>query len=187
MALFAPVLAMRRPDASFVEERAYWDAQAFLCEDGKPEYSHERSRFAHGALSGEAIQTILANLREWPGTTVAATWKFFLMAGAIDRIAPADTAFMHRGYSMISSTELEWTPADSPEVMAKNQQWLSRFHDRMGRYTSAYCYQNFISPSQRDYLQAYYGDNLLRLRDAKRAYDPTNLFHYPQSITRSMS
>ncbi len=187
MALLAPVLAMYRPDKSVVDELLYWDAQEFLSEDGKPEYSHERSRFAHGALSGEAIQTILANLREWPGTTVAATWKFFLMGGAIDRIAPADTAFVHRGYSMISSTELEWTPADAPEVLAKNQQWLSRFHDRMERYTSAYCYQNFIDPSQRDFLHAYYGENLPRLRDVKRAYDPTNLFHYPQSIPQSMS
>ncbi len=187
MALLAPVLAIYRPDKSVVDELLYWDAQEFLSEDGKPEYSHERSRFAHGALSGEAIQTILANLREWPGTTVAATWKFFLMGGAIDRIAPADTAFVHRGASMISSTELEWTPADSPEVLAKNQQWLSRFHDRMERYTSAYCYQNFIDPSQRDFLHAYYGENLPRLRNVKRAYDPTNLFHYPQSIPQSMS
>lgn len=182
LALLAPVFVVLRPDQSIVEERGYWDAQEFLSEDGKPEYSHERSRFAHGALSGEAIEVILANLRAWPGTTVAATWKFFLMGGKIDDIAPADTAFVHRGASMISSTELEWTPNDSPEVLANNQQWLSRFHDRMEQYTSAYCYQNFIDPSQRNYLHAYYGENLPRLREVKRAYDPANLFHYPQSV-----
>lgn len=47
---------------------------------------------------------------------------------------------------------------------------------------SAHGYQNFIDPSQRDYLHAYYGDNLLRLRHVKRTYDSTNLFHYLQSI-----
>lgn len=182
LALFVPVFSVGRPDQSVVEERKYWDAQEFLSEDGTPEYSHERSRFAHGALSGEAIQTILANLREWPGTTVAGTWKFFLMGGVINDHSPTDMAFVHRGYSMISSVELEWTPADSPEVLAKNQQWLSRFHDRMERYTSAYCYQNFIDPSQCDYLHAYYGENLPCLREIKRVYDPVNLFHYPQSI-----
>lgn len=182
LALFAPVLSAYRPNKSVVEERPYWDAQEFLSEDGTPEYSHERSRFARGALSGEAIQTILGNLREWPGTTVAGTWKFFLMGGSVDDRSPTDMAFVHRGYSMISSIELEWTPADSPEVLAKNQQWLSRFHDRMERYTSAYCYQNFIDPSQRDYLQAYYGENLPRLEAVKRKCDPEDLFRYPQSI-----
>lgn len=182
LALFAPVLSVYRPDRSKVDELPYWDAQEFLSEDGTPEYSHERSRFAHGALSGEAIQTILANLREWPGTTVAGTWKFFLMGGAINDHEPTDMAFVHRGYSMISSIELEWTPADSPEVLAKNQQWLSCFHDRMEKYTSSYCYQNFIDPSQRDYLHAYYGKNLPRLQAAKHSYDPTDLFRYPQSI-----
>lgn len=181
-ALMAPVLSAYRPDKSVVEERPYWDAQEFLSEDGTPEYSHERSRFARGALSGQAIDTILANLRAWPGTTVAATWKFFLMGGRIDAVSPTATAFLHRGASMITSAELEWTPADSPEVLAKNQQWLSRFHDRMEPYTSSYCYQNFIDPSQRDYLHAYYGENLPRLQAVKRKYDPGDLFRYPQSI-----
>lgn len=182
MTLFAPVLARYHPDASTVETMPYWDAQEFLSEDGAPEYSHERSRFANGALSGEAIEVILANLSAWPGTTVAGTWKFFLMGGRIDDKSPTDMAFVHRGYSMISSVELEWTAADSAEVLKKNQQWLTNFHDRMERYTSSYCYQNFIDPSQRDYLHAYYGENLPRLKAAKRAYDPTDLFRYPQSI-----
>lgn len=181
-ALLAPVLAVRAPGTAIVEERGYWDAQEFLSEDGTPEYSHERSRFAKGALSVAAIQAILTHLREWPGTSVAGTWKFFLMGGKIDAYSPTDMAFVHRGYSMITSAELEWSPADSPAVLAKNQQWLSRFHERMEEYTSAYCYQNFIDPSQRDYLHAYYAENLPRLQAAKRHYDPTDVFRYPQSI-----
>lgn len=93
-----------------------------------------------------------------------------------------DAAAGHRGCSTITSAEREWSPADSPAVLAKNQQWLSRFHDRMEQYTSAYCYQNFIDPSQRDYLHAYYGENLSRLQAAKRRYDPDDEFRYPQSI-----
>ena len=181
-ALLAPVLAVRAPGTAVVEERGDWDAQEFLSEDGTPEYSHERSRFAKGALSAAAIQAILTHLREWPGTSVAGTWKFFLMGGKIDAYKPTDMAFVHRGYSMITSAELEWSPADSPAVLAKNQQWLSRFHERMEEYTSAYCYQNFIDPSQRDYLHAYYAENLPRLQAAKRHYDPTDVFRYPQSI-----
>ncbi len=182
MALLAPLVAMQRPVTSKIDTMPYWDAQEVLSEEGYPERSHERSRFVKGALSGEAMQTVIDHLRAWPGTSVAATWKFFLMGGAIDTKKPTDMAFVHRGYSMISSAELEWTPADSAELLAKNQDWLARFHDAMERYTSPYCYQNFIDPSQRDYLHAYYGDNLPRLQAIKRQYDPSNLFHYPQSI-----
>lgn len=181
-ALLAPVLALQSPSASAIKTMAYWDAQEFLSEDGTPEYSHERSRFVPESLSPSAIATIFEQLKAWPGTHVAATWKFFLMGGAIRRHAPGDMAFVHRHNAMISSIELEWTPQDSPASIDENQRWLSAFHDRMERFTSSYCYQNFIDPAQRDYLHAYYGDNLARLREAKRRYDPGNVFHYPQSI-----
>jgi FAD/FMN-containing dehydrogenase len=182
MAMLAPVCAMLPPAASKIDELPYWDAQEVLSEQGDPEFSHERSRFVNGALSAEAIQIILANLAAWPGTHVAATWKFFLMGGRIDAKRRTDMAFVHRGYSMISSIELEWTEADSPETLTENQAWLSAFHDRMARETTSYCYQNFIDPSQRGYLDAYYGENLPRLREVKRRYDPTDVFRYPQSI-----
>ncbi|MBL8263533.1 MAG: FAD-binding oxidoreductase [Xanthomonadaceae bacterium] len=181
-ALLAPVYAVLRPSKQRIESMAYWDAQEFLSEEGYPEYSHERSRFVPESLSPAAIATILDELRAWPGTRVAATWKFFLMGGAIDRLSPADTAFVHRGNAMVSSIELEWTAQDSPAWVEVNQRWLSRFHDRMERYTSSFCYQNFIDPAQQDYLHAYYGANLGRLREVKRRYDPKNVFRYPQSI-----
>lgn len=180
--LLAPVYAVQRPSKQTIESMAYWDAQEFLSEEGYPEYSHERSRFVPESLSPAAIATILEELRAWPGTNVAATWKFFLMGGAIDRLAPTQTAFVHRRNTMISSIELEWNDQDSRERVERNQLWLSRFHDRMERYTSSFCYQNFIDPAQQDYLHAYYGENLARLREIKRRYDPKNVFRYPQSI-----
>lgn len=181
-ALLAPVYAVLRPSKQRIDSMAYWDAQEFLSEEGYPEYSHERSRFVPESLSPAAIATILDELRAWPGTSVAATWKFFLMGGAIDRLSPSETAFVHRGNAMISSIELEWTAQDPRERVEINQRWLSRFHDRMERYTSSFCYQNFIDPAQQDYLHAYYGANLGRLREIKRRYDPKNVFRYPQSI-----
>lgn len=181
-ALLAPILAVQQPSTKDIRELPYWDGQEFLSEAGLAEYSHERSRFIMGEISSDAIRTIISNLNAWPGTSVAATWKYFLLGGRIDAIRPTDTAFVHRGYSMVSSIELEWLPSDSGEVVAQNEKWLAAFHDRMEQYTSRYCYQNFIDPSQSGYLEAYYGDNLTRLQTVKRKYDPSNLFHYPQSI-----
>jgi hypothetical protein len=43
-------------------------------------------------------------------------------------------------------------------------------------------YQNFIDPALSDWKRAYYGANLHRLIRVKRAYDPDELFKFPQSI-----
>lgn len=180
--LLAPVLAVQKPATSDIQELPYWDGQELLSELGPPEYSHERSRFVPGALSEEAMQAILANLMAWPGTSQAGQWKYFLLGGEVDAYAPADMAFVHRGYAMLSSIELEWQPSDGAAVIAENQRWLAAFHDEMEQYTSPSCYQNFIDPSQENYLDAYYGANLAQLQAVKRKYDPTDLFHYPQSI-----
>ena len=33
-----------------------------------------------------------------------------------------------------------------------------------------------------DWEQAYWGSNFTKLTEVKRAYDPGNVFHFPQSI-----
>lgn len=182
VALLTPIFAVQQPTETTIRGEKYWDGQKIISDEGKPEYSHERSRFVKGQLSDDAVQFILSSLKAWPGTSRAATWKYFLLGGEIDAKSPTDMAFIHRGYSMLSSIELEWNPSDGNAVITQNEQWLAQFHDQMEHYTTPYCYQNFIDPSQREYLQAYYGKNLPQLQTVKRKYDPTNLFRYPQSI-----
>ncbi len=180
--ILAPMMAVQLPTNTMMEEAAYWDGQEKISEEGKPEYAHERSRFVNGYLNSAAIQTIVTNLESWPGTSKAATWKFFLMGGAINDHQPADMAIVHRGYTMLSSVELEWTTSDSSQVIASNEQWLTSFHNQMATFTSNNCYQNFIDPHQDNYLQAYYGQNLAKLKLVKAKYDPENLFTYAQAI-----
>lgn len=183
-ALLQPVINIAVPLSSNVVSMSYWDGQEFLSEEGDPEYSHERSRFATSALSSTAIAAIFRNMRAWPGTRVAGTWKYFLMGGVIDDVAPTDTAFVHRGSCMITSIDLEWLPADEGAVLSANYAWLDAFHEEMAAFTSAHCYQNFIDRRQTNYLDAYYGANLDKLKRVKQQVDPTNMFTYPQAIPR---
>lgn len=160
----------------------YWTGQEEISEEGLPEYTHERSRFSKGEISENTYERIIDNLEKWPGSSKAATWKFFLLGGEIDKISPTEMAFVHRGYSMLTSAVIEWDKSDSDAVVAQNEKWLDDFHNEMEAYTSSFCYQNFIDPSQKNYLNAYYGENLTKLQEVKRKYDPENLFRYPQSI-----
>jgi FAD/FMN-containing dehydrogenase len=185
-ALLAPLYRLAAPSQAAISVLPYWLAQAILIEDGDPEYSHERSRYVFRPLSTEAIATILDHLRRWPGTHDGAEWKVFLAGGAVARVAPEATAFVHRNALMLSVIDLAWTPQDSDRVVAENEAWLDAFHAAMRPFTSDECFQNFADGAETDYLRAYYGSNLERLVEIKRRYDPDNLFRFPQSIPLSL-
>ena len=181
-ALLAPLYALATPTQEIIKTVDYWDGQAFLSEDGRPEYAHERSRYLFDDMPPEGAATILDYLRRWPGTQAETNWKMFLMGGAVSDVPSDATAYVHRSATMISSIELEWTAEDSQEVVARNQAWLTEFHQAMTAFTSSQSYQNFIDESENDFLRAYYGSNLERLVQIKSKLDPDNLFRFPQSI-----
>lgn len=181
-AILSPLFSIRQPDSKSIQVMDYWPGQELISEEGVPEYSHERSRFIAGYLGKDAFDKIIENLNKWPGNSKGAKWKFFLLGGAIDSRSPQDMAMVHRGYTMLSSAEIEYTSIDDAQTLAANEQWLDNFHNEMEPFTSSYCYQNFIDHDQRNYLNAYYGNNLARLMEVKRTYDPGNMFSYPQSI-----
>ena len=87
---------------------------------------------------------------------------------------------------MLSTIDLTWTEVDDVAVVADNESWLAAFHAAMRPFTSDECFQNFADGAETDYLRAYYGENLERLVEIKRRYDPDNLFRFQQSIPLSL-
>jgi FAD/FMN-containing dehydrogenase len=118
--------------------------------------------------------------------TTAPPGRMFLAGGAVASVAPDATAFAHGKALMLTTVDLDWTPDDNEASVARNEAWLSEFHEAMRPFTSDQSYQNFIDGAERDYLRAYYGANLERLVEIKRKYDPSNLFRFPQSIPLSL-
>jgi hypothetical protein len=102
--------------------------------------------------------------------------------GAINRVDPAATAFVHRNALFSAQYYANWNASDSTTVVQANQTWLQDTWQAMRPYVSGEVYQNYLDPYLPNWPHAYYGANLPRLEAVKAAYDPGNLFHFDQSI-----
>ena len=101
--------------------------------------------------------------------------------GAVNRVAPGATAFVHRDALAGLQWSFTWPTGAKHAVLAAGASWLAATAHRLSPYVSG-AYQNYIDPTLTDWLQAYYGSNLSRLVDVKRAVDPDDFFHFAQSV-----
>jgi hypothetical protein len=70
-------------------------------------------------------------------------------------------------------------------IAPKSIEWVTRFYNKLraaGGDLIRGAYVGAFDAQLRNYLREYYGENLSRLREIKKKYDPENLFSYPQSI-----
>jgi len=102
--------------------------------------------------------------------------------GAINRVPPNATAFVHRNALFSAQYSANWNASDPASVVAANQTWLANTWQAMRPYASGGAYVNYIDPNLPNWQQAYYGSNLPRLQQVKATYDPGNFFHFVQSI-----
>jgi FAD/FMN-containing dehydrogenase len=99
--------------------------------------------------------------------------------GAVARIAPDATAFVHRTPLHSIQYLAYW---GSPVHQQPSLAWLRAFHDSMGPYVTGGAYVNYADPDLKRWQAAYYGSNYARLVTVKKKYDPDRLFRFPQAI-----
>jgi FAD/FMN-containing dehydrogenase len=142
------------------------------------------SAFLQRPMPSQGVEVMLDAIERRQRTAGAGSGVVILdsWGGAINRIAPGDTAFVHREAIASAQYVAGYSATDSPAVKAENQRWLRSTVTAMAPFVAPTAYQNYIDPELTDWAQAYYGTNLDRLRAVKRAYDPDNLFRFAQSI-----
>jgi hypothetical protein len=121
-----------------------------------------------------------------PSREQESTAAFFCWGGKIKEVAPDATAFVHRSADFLFKTEVLWSPTDDPDLIVANLDWIEEYFAAMEPYLTGGTYQNFPDRSLENWAEAYYGANLPRLVETKRAWDPENIFRFQQSIPLSL-
>jgi hypothetical protein len=143
-----------------------------------------KSNFIDTALPASGTAAMIAAV-EALGTDVPGVGGgivFDSYGGAIDELAPGDTAFVHRGAIACAQYSVTYASANpAPAVVAAAREWLEQTQASFAPYAQG-AYQNYIDPTLPDWAEAYYGTNLPRLREVKGVYDADDVFHFAQSI-----
>ncbi|MFI6880620.1 FAD-binding oxidoreductase [Streptomyces sp. NPDC050400] len=135
------------------------------------------SDFFDRSLSDAGVRALLRQLE----TVSAGAGSVALTAlgGAVNRVDPTATAFVHRRSRMLAQYIVSWQPGTSGSAA---RAWLKKAHDAMGPYASGAAYQNYTDATLTNWKQAYYGAAAARLTKVKKTYDPSGFFAFPQSL-----
>jgi FAD/FMN-containing dehydrogenase len=95
--------------------------------------------------------------------------------GAINRVHPEATAFVHRD-ALFSIQYLAYGPT------APGARWVRSARAALAPHVTGAAYQNYIDPDRRGWARAYYGANLERLRAIKATVDPDRIFDFAQAV-----
>jgi hypothetical protein len=106
---------------------------------------------------------------------------FDSLGGAVARVGADDTAFPHR--SALATVQVyRGTNAAGQRAAAEA---VGEVRDGLLRLTGPAGYVNYIDPTLREWANAYYGDNLGRLREVGRRYDPNGVLGFDQGLARA--
>ncbi|MGA2519364.1 MAG: FAD-binding oxidoreductase [Acidimicrobiales bacterium] len=147
-----------------------------------------KSSFIDAALPDAGITAVVDAIGGFqdhaPGLGGAVVFDAF--GGAVGRVAPDATAFVHRRALADIEMSVTWSSAAvSPQSDAATA-WLADTAEALEPYASG-SYQNYIDPTLEDWQTAYYGSNLERLVQVKRGVDPDGVFRFAQSIPTATS
>ena len=173
----APVLEFGDPIASALGPSPYAGfQQAFdpLLTAGGRNYWKSNN---FSSLSDAAIDVTIDAASRLPGPEC----EIFIaqLGGAMERVAPAATAFVGRDARYIMNVHGRWSdPADDGRVRA----WARKVFEDAAPHATGSGYVNFLTEDEGERVAASYGTNYARLQALKLRYDPSNLFRMNLNI-----
>ncbi len=133
-----------------------------------------KSDYVAKPLPAKARNLLVSALERRSGQAGSGAILFDSYGGAINRVAPTATAFVHRR----ALACMQYLPYNG------GADWISGIHGAMRPYVTGGAYQNYIDRSEPNWAQAYYGQNLAKLNAIRKLVDPDHHFNFPQAIGR---
>lgn len=129
-------------------------------------------------MTDDFIEVIVRRAQDRP--TPQTVTQLITMGGAVGRLAATDTAFGDRSARYILSAESVWYDPKDGDACTTWARGLVAEAEALGLARGTYL--NFSGESDATSRNAQYGENLGRLRQVKREYDPDNLFRRNNNI-----
>jgi FAD/FMN-containing dehydrogenase len=185
----APITAvagasLRTGHGSYLDVQRIWAGcateTAAQCRTIQPASFAARSAYVADPLPARAARAIVTAVeaRQAQGAGSGAV-LLDPYGGALNRVAPDATAFVHRDQLFSAQMLAYWGSAGGGSTASA---WLNSLHASLGPFTSGQAYQNYIDPGLAGWQEAYYATNLARLRAIKRTWDPDQVFRFRQGI-----
>lgn len=176
-----PFLKLGKPTTQIIKT-VDWQTAVKQFEDAvkvyissKPEYKSSGA-YVMDNLPPKAIQTITTTLHDTHSPLLNVL--FFSLGGATSDRGSNETAYFYRPAKAFAVYSTQWL---KPMDDVKYIQELDNLRNNLLPFTRG----DYVGNPDRkiqNYLTAYYGDNVQRLRCIKRKYDPNDLFHFEQGI-----
>lgn len=154
--------------------KEFEDATSVYITD-KPEYKSSGA-YAMQSLPPEGIKIVVDTLRETKSPLLNALW--FSLGGAAAKIASTDSAYFYRKAKFFLVYSTQWLAVNDDKKLTSE---LDTLRNKLLPYTVG-DYPGNPDRNLKDYLTAYFGENVHKLKCIKRKYDPENTFNFEQSI-----
>src|SRR5438477_2896011 len=128
-------------------------------------------------LTDEAIDAHVEHGSKVPAMT--STMHIYPINGAVHKVASDETAFAYRDANFATVIAGMWP---DPAQNRANIKWVRDYYEATAPHSEEGGYINFMAEDDQSRIKANYRGNYNRLVEAKRKYDPDNLFHVNQNI-----
>ena len=149
-------------------------------QDSHPPFEKYKSsgRFIYSDYNRRDMENIINIVKNREGGSIYTAVSLYGLGGAVGDKSSTDTAFYYRDAKFIIGFQSVWEDSKYAPV---NREWVKDKLKYINKITTG-SYINFPSAELENYEKEYYGENLDKLKEIKRKYDPYNVFKFPQGI-----